>query len=71
MTKHKIYLKNYNTADLIQQSDRIHALDLSTNESLSFSLDALIAKVGDKKIVSMKATRNGRVLPTAEMIQRD
>jgi erythromycin esterase len=56
----KIYLKNYNTADLntaIQIAST--ALDLSTNESLSFSLDALIAKVGDKKIVSIGESTHG------------
>jgi erythromycin esterase len=56
----KIYLKNYNNPEL---NSAIHnsstPIDLSTNENLSSSLDALIAKLGSQKIVAIGESTHG------------
>jgi len=56
----KIFLKNNNPNEI---NSAIHnsstPIDLSTNESLSSSLDELITKVGNKKIVSIGESTHG------------
>ena len=56
----KIHLRNYN-ADKLKSAigNSSTSIDLSTSDNLSATLDPLIAKLGDKKIVSIGESTHG------------